>query len=355
MTTQPRQPPEPTKPQALDFETYQREALTTDQVRGEGESSLMVPLLGLVGEIGTLAVEHKKRLRDKEKHRLFKERIEEDLGDILWYISNFASKSGFRLEDIARKNLHKVRARWAAPTGTQLALFDAGAGAGEQIPRHFVIDFGNDAKGRVKITRDGKRIGDKLTDNNYGDDGYRFHDVFHFAFAAVLGWSPVTRSLLKCKRKSDPITDEVEDGGRAAVIEEGVAALAYAHARTRDFLEGATEVDHEVLEAIQRMTAHLEVRARTPAQWERAILQGFVIWRELRKGNGGRVTIDLTKQQLFYASVPAAVRAAKSRAKTSKKPAPAKAPVNAEPRGSSTKRLARAGGPRPRFERVAGE
>jgi len=344
------------KPPALDFETYQREALTTDQVKGDGESSLMVPLLGLVGEIGTLAVEHKKRLRDKEKHRLFKERIEEDLGDILWYVSNFASKSGFRLEDIARKNLHKVRARWAMPTGTQLALFDAGAGADEQIPRHFVIDFGTDAKGRVRITRDGKRVGDPLTDNNYGDDGYRFHDVFHFAFAAVLGWSPVTRSLLKCKRKSDPIKDEVEDGGRAAVIEEGVAALAYAHARTRDFLEGATEIDHEVLEAIQRMTAHLEVRARTPAQWEQAILQGFAMWRELRKGNGGRVTIDLSKRKLFYATAPVESRKAKPlKSVSTKKAAGKKAPIKAKPKAANGRRLARTSAPRTRLERVAGE
>jgi hypothetical protein len=142
--------------------------------------------------------------------------------------------------------------------------------------------------------------------NNHGDDGYRFHDVFHLAYAAVLGWSPVTRGLLRCKRKSDPTTDEVEDGGRAAVIEEGVAALAYAHARTRDFLEGATEVDHNVLEDIRRLTAHLEVQVRTPAEWEQAILVGFEVWRELRKANGGRVTVDLLKRKLFYGSVPSA-------------------------------------------------
>ena len=53
--------------------------------------------------------------------------------------------------------------------------------------------------------------------------------------------------LLDCKRKSNPLTDEVEDGGRAAVIEEGVSALVYGYARTRDFLDGATEVEHMTL------------------------------------------------------------------------------------------------------------
>ena len=48
----------------------------------------------------------------------------------------------------------------------------------------------------------GEKIGDELTDNAYKDDGYRFHDVFHSAYVAILGWSPVIRKLLKRKRKS---------------------------------------------------------------------------------------------------------------------------------------------------------
>jgi len=31
--------------------------------------------------------------------------------------------------------------------------------------------------------------------------------------------------LLRRKRKSRPLLDEVEDGGRAAVIEEGIASI----------------------------------------------------------------------------------------------------------------------------------
>ena len=40
---------------------------------------------------------------------------------------------------------------------------------------------------------DGVLVGAALTDNAYQDDGYRFHDVFHIAFTAILGWSPVLR------------------------------------------------------------------------------------------------------------------------------------------------------------------
>jgi hypothetical protein len=39
-------------------------------------------------------------------------------------------------------------------------------------------------------------IGDPLTDNIRDPDGYRFHDVFHFARAAILHWSPTFRALI---------------------------------------------------------------------------------------------------------------------------------------------------------------
>ena len=79
----------------------------------------------------------------------------------------------------------------------------------------------------------------------------------------------------------------------------------YAHARTRNFLEGVSEVDHDILETIRGMSSNLEVRARTAAEWQQAILVGFRVWRDLRKGNGGCVTVDLQAQALFYASAPA--------------------------------------------------
>ena len=45
--------------------------------------------------------------------------------------------------------------------------------------------------------------------NAYVADGYRFHDVFHLACAAVLCWSPVTRRNLGRKRRTDPLIGEV--------------------------------------------------------------------------------------------------------------------------------------------------
>jgi len=49
----------------MNFSEYQRKALETDQVPGAGEKSLIVPLLGLAGETGSLITEYKKLLRDR--------------------------------------------------------------------------------------------------------------------------------------------------------------------------------------------------------------------------------------------------------------------------------------------------
>lgn len=80
----------------------------------------------------------------------------------------------------------------------------------------------------MRMTLNGEALGSPLTDNSYEKDGYRFHDIFHLALAGMMGWSPVIRALLHVKRKSDAQLDEVEDGGRAIAIEEGIAALAFA-------------------------------------------------------------------------------------------------------------------------------
>jgi NTP pyrophosphatase (non-canonical NTP hydrolase) len=289
----------------MDMKTYQREALRTDRVPkslDDDEKSLIVPLLGLAGETGQLLSEYKKHLRDGDAYKLFKERVGEELGDLLWYVANVASKFGLELDKIAEDNLRKVGARWSGSRQRPLR-FDEGFPEHEQLPRRFEIELreiGTAAQKRVQLRMDGEIVGAKLTDNAYDGDGYRFHDAFHFAYAAVLGWSPVTRSILKRKRKSEPMRDEVEDGGRAAVIEEGISALVFGYARGHQFLESVITVDYSLLRTIQQMTAHLEVRSCTTGDWEQAILQGFAVWRRIVKTSGGRLLMDLDQRTIEY-------------------------------------------------------
>lgn len=246
---------------------YQAKAVSTDQVPGTGRDNkaLLVPLLGLAGETGTLLTEYKKWLREGAAYQIFKERIAEDLGDILWYVANIASKEGLDLEEVAQENLKKLQARWLPgheSDSCYLRQFDEKFPAHEQLPRHFRIEIAEVRTGkvtRVQMTMNGKPLGDSLSDNAYEEDGYRYHDIFHLAYAAVLGWSPVIRKLMGRKRKSDPKIDEVEDGGRAGAIEEGISALVFDYAKDHSFLEKVDHVDYGILRAIKQLTRHVEV------------------------------------------------------------------------------------------------
>ena len=155
-----------------------------------------------------------------------------------------------------------------------------------------------DAASRAHTTINGATFGTPLTDNRRHDDGYRYHDVFHVAHAALLGRSPTLRGLLRRKRKSDPTIDEVEDGGRAIVIDEGLTALIFSHAEIHDFYEHADHVDPKLIATIQTMTSHLEVSVRRPEDWQHAILQGYAMWRYIRAHQGGRLRANLTSRTI---------------------------------------------------------
>lgn len=284
---------------------YQAKALETDQTpapAGMGsDAARLIPLLGLAGEAGQLLSEFKKRLRDGPSHVQFVDRVAEELGDILWYVANTASKYGLDLDAVARANLTKVQALYGKPAPA--SDYDGAFGEDERLPRHFIVSFREIQEGsrvEVRTEIEGRLVGSALTDNAYQDDGYRFHDVFHIAYAAVLGWSPVLRGLLRLKRHSQPLIDEVEDGGRAAVIEEGVAAVAFDYARRHNFLADVSDVDEQLLSTLRGMCEHLEVAQRPPSLWRQAVLDGFAVWRQLVKNGGGRVSADLDRREIRY-------------------------------------------------------
>lgn len=289
----------------MHFTDYQQQALETDRTGLSGtESTQLVPLLGLAGEAGQLLSEYKKRLRDGPSHVRFVDRVHEELGDILWYVSNVASKYGLDLEDIAMANLVKTKARFGDGNGVDLGHSER---EDESFPDCFTLTFVQQADGDRVIVRtlfNGDQVGAELTDNAHNDDGYRFHDVFHAGFVAVLGWSPVLRKLLGRKRKSVAQLDEVEDGGRAAVIEEGIAALIFDYGRNHNFLAGAGGVDEALLKTVRGMCAHLEVYEQPEALWQSAIIQSFAAWRDIVAASGGSVEINRTSRTLNYASPP---------------------------------------------------
>jgi NTP pyrophosphatase (non-canonical NTP hydrolase) len=289
----------------MELNEYQAAALQTD-VRPERElEDAVVHLLGLAGEAGSVASEYKKHLRDGEAHGSWRERMAEELGDVLWYLAAIADRLDLQLDDIATANLAKTTARWIPG---HLSSFDEEFPDNERLPRSGVVEFravpdGETDRPSVDLFFNGAGVGDRLTDASDVPDGYRFHDIFHLAFATFLGWSPLTRALFQRKRKSDPQVDENQDGGRAIVLEEGISALAFAYGVEHGLLGGVEHIDQAILRAISSVTANFEIASRTSADWERAILGGFRVFRELVAHNGGFVVFDADAGQLEFSRV----------------------------------------------------
>ena len=304
----------------MDLARYQREAWRYDQHPDHPEKGLVIALLGLGGEVGTLQTTQKKVVRDHDAHLDSRTSAAEDLGDILWYVADAATWLGVDLDGVADYNLKKIARRWSAhnlpfpevsgtpPLGavplpvtssaTALGpahLFDGAYGTPERLPRQLIIHLAEIAgtDHRVLPVWDGVACGNQLGDNAYDEDGYRWHDCFHLAHLAVLGWSPVFRALLKRKRKSAPRVDDVEDGGRAVAIEEGITAMLFEAATRAGHFERVRVVDGDVLRTCIRMVAGQEVNVCSPLEWERAILLGYDTWRVVRDAGHGAVICDL--------------------------------------------------------------
>ncbi|MFX4221543.1 MAG: nucleoside triphosphate pyrophosphohydrolase family protein [Thalassobaculum sp.] len=254
-------------------------------------------LLKLAGEVGLLMTDHAagrlERNRSALKGRLI---------GVLRALRAAAHETGITLEAAARANLTKIFDRWPVDRRYP-ALFDEAFPSGEQLPRQLVIDITEvEANGKkmARLTREGQPIGDPLTDNREEDDDYRFHDVFHLSYAAHLGWSPTLRRMLRTKRKSDPLMDEVQDGARAVLIEEGVATWIFNHAQRLALFEGITAIDYGLLKSVRRFVSGYEAENCPLWLWEEAILKGYEVFRSVRTHRGGQVSINLIERSIRY-------------------------------------------------------
>lgn len=373
---------------ALGLNEYQRRAVETDRLSRKG---LMLPALGLVGEIGSLLSEVKKKQRDTAAYVNYENAVLEEFGDTLWYLATVAriadvplsslhvetlgplasageevtfsalqpqqllklntpaaqfertllrladaagrlaggiesgsyendklaiadqlrsifnllivasNEASVTLELAALMSLEKAADRWPCDKAYP-ALFDEDFPDEEQLPRFLSIDiYEREAKNgkRYVLQRcNGLFIGDRLTDNIMLADDYRFHDVFHYAYAAVLGWSPVTRALLKRKRKSEARVDEAQDGARATLIEEGVATYVFGVAKEFDFFDEqkSGDLSFSFLKNVRQFVRGYEVDRSPLWLWEEAILQGNRAFRYLRTHRQGRLKVDLVKR-----------------------------------------------------------
>ena len=235
------------------------------------------------------------------------EAVQRSLSEIFVALVNAADDAGLSLETAAVRNVAKILDRYPVRElwGDR---FDLAFGDDERLPDIMEIRFTEktNAKGGCYVIQqwNGVNIGDRLTDNSASEDFYRYHDVFHLSYAAFLGWSPVLRALLRLKRKSDPRVDEHEDGARAVITEEGISNWIFSHGLRREAFATATSLDFALLQTVRAMVKGYEVESRSLWMWERAILEGFKVFRQLRDNRGGVVVANLSAHTLTYRGEP---------------------------------------------------
>jgi hypothetical protein len=260
-------------------------------------------LLQLAGQVGLLVT-------DQETGQLIDNQVAlaGRLIGITRTLVQAANEAGVTLEAAAVKNLAKIFDRWPQERQYPEPL-DANAVAEERLPRDLHVEiFERDVRGQTYVFQrcNEINIGDRLTDNVMAADDYRFHDVFHFAYVAVLSWSPVVRSLLRLKRKSDAKTDEAQDGARATLIEEGVTTWIFGKAIELNFFADVKsgELPFDLLRHVRQFVTGYEAEQCPLWLWEEAILQGYAAFRFLRQHRRGRVHIDMTNHRLTIEPLP---------------------------------------------------
>jgi hypothetical protein len=343
-------------------------------------------LLGLFGEVGSIMATAKKFHREREAYAGYRNAVEEEFGDALWYFAALCRRLTSRLDEIlaggttktvaatstranapldksisevatpltvpgldaallqlgkatvglfvlrtspnlaqsklaafgdcylgalkaarvtftevVRKNIAKTRGRFLTPDYASLPTFDHNFPEEERLPDRFEITMDQRSSGRSYLRWNGVFIGDPLSDNIRDPDGYRFHDVFHFAHAAILHWSPTFRAVIKQKRKSDPKVDDAQDGGRAIVVEEGLTTWIFSRAKELNYLEGQKTVSFDLLKTVQQFVIGYEVEACPLSLWEIAILRGYDVFRHVKSNRGGIIIGDRTKRTIEYA------------------------------------------------------
>jgi NTP pyrophosphatase (non-canonical NTP hydrolase) len=260
-------------------------------------SHVQASLLKLAETVGALIARSRTPVADEE--------LVSSLAEIFAQLVSASNDAQVNLTHAANLNLDKLLGRWPLRRAWG-PLLDAGNERSEQFPRLMCVRFEErfvNSRLYVYQSVNGEYIGDPLTDNSAQEDDYRFHDIFHLAFATFLTWSPVLRSFLKVRRISRADINEQQDGARAKITEEGISNWIFSHGLRHEAFAHVDSLDFALLKTIAHMVKGYEVQVQAPWMWECAILEGFRIFRSLRAHRGGLVTADLEARRLSFEAV----------------------------------------------------
>lgn len=99
----------------MDINDYQSEAdrtLITDpgfEIGGYDEMKIWMAL-GLAGEAGEVCDLIKKGIY--HRHGLDRDRLKEELGDVMWYVASLCTLLGLNMSDVCAENVAKLESRY---------------------------------------------------------------------------------------------------------------------------------------------------------------------------------------------------------------------------------------------------
>ena len=95
-----------------DFNTYQTESRKTWGIIPM-DHPIVYPTMGLVNEAGEVAGKIKKIFRDQNGQitEEDKQSLKNELGDVLWYLTQICTELGLTLEEVAETNITKIFSR----------------------------------------------------------------------------------------------------------------------------------------------------------------------------------------------------------------------------------------------------
>lgn len=99
----------------MTLDEYQKEALVTAVFTDDEYKDLSHWVLGITGEAGEIAEKLKKIVRDKNAmlDSDDKQEIAKEIGDVLWYLAVLAKHLGYKMDDVGKLNIKKLRSRQA--------------------------------------------------------------------------------------------------------------------------------------------------------------------------------------------------------------------------------------------------
>jgi NTP pyrophosphatase (non-canonical NTP hydrolase) len=94
----------------MDFKGYEELALRTKGFYTDKFAQALNGAMGLAGEAGEVIDVFKKAMF--QGHELPREKLIEEVGDIMWYIPLIAQALGTSMEEIAIQNIEKLKKRY---------------------------------------------------------------------------------------------------------------------------------------------------------------------------------------------------------------------------------------------------